>query len=380
MRRAIGDLLTIGNLLAGAALGVVVLVSCARPGEDRARAEADVGHAANGSTRVDVEGGTAAVRELADGTMRLWASQPAFTARLHTGERAATWKLVVENALPGAEVVVDAGERSLAPREGASAVVTERIVDVDLPANADVTVRLVPKNVPVPGEKFRFLVFGDVQDAIDRVQDIYTSMNAVEGARFALIVGDLTETGADDELERFRVELKSLRIPCYATLGNHELGADDPPAYYAWYGRGTHGFTFGDAAFTLVDSASATVDPTSQAKLDELLGQNRSRLHLVGMHIPPVDPIGVRNGAFASHSEAQRVLARLADANVDLTVYGHVHSYYAFTNAGIPAFITGGGGAIPERFDAIGRHYLVVDADPIRNVFDVVLVRVGPPD
>lgn len=40
---------------------------------------------------------------------------------------------------------------------------------------------------------------------------------------------------------------------------------------------------------------------------------------------------------------------------VDLTVHGHVHSYYAFANAGIPAFITGGGGAIPERFDAIGR-------------------------
>ena len=253
-------------------LGVVVLVSCARPGEDRARAEANVGHAANGSVHLDVDDGTAAVRELADGTMRVWASQPAFTARLHTGTTTTTWKLVIENAMPRAEVVVDALDgSSLAVREEASDVVTERRVVVDLPADADVTVRLVPKDVPAPGEKFRFLVFGDVQDAIDRVQDIYASMNTVEGARFALIVGDLTETGAEDELERFRVELRSLHLPCYATLGNHELGADDPPAYYAWYGRGTHGFTFGDAAFTLVDSASATVDPTSQAKLDELL-------------------------------------------------------------------------------------------------------------
>lgn len=168
--------------------------------------------------------------------------------------------------------------------------------------------------------------------------------------------------------------------PCYTTLGNHELGNDDPPKYFAWYGRATHGFTFGDAAFTLVDSGSATIDPTSLATLEAQLAGNRERLHLVGMHIPPVDPIGVRNGAFASHSEAQRVLSRMAEAKVDLTVYGHVHSYYAFTNAGIPAFITGGGGAIPERFDAIGRHYLIVDADPVRNVFDVVMVRVGPPD
>jgi 3',5'-cyclic-AMP phosphodiesterase len=356
-------------------LGVAVALSCARPGEDRARAEADVGHAANGSVRVDVDGGTAAVRELGDGTLRLWASQPAFTAHLHTGARAGTWRIVVENAMPRAEVVITPN-----PREARSDVVTERVVDVDLPADADVTLQLVPRDVPGRGEKFRFLVFGDVQDAIDRVQDIYGSMNTIEGARFALIVGDLTESGSEDELERFRVELKSLHLPRYATLGNHELGTDDPPKYFAWYGRGTHGFTFGDVGFTLVDSASATVDPTSQEKLDGYLAEHRQRLHVVGMHIPPVDPIGVRNGAFSSHAEAQRVLSRLAEANVDLTVYGHVHSYYAFTNAGIPAFITGGGGAIPERFDAIGRHYLVVDADPIRNVFDVALVRVGPPD
>lgn len=362
-------------------LFIALVVSCARPGEDRARAEADVGHATSGAIRVDVDGGAAAVRELSDGTLRLWASQPSFTARLHTGGRSGTWRIVVENAMPLADLRVEpAAGPGQTPREQQGGAVTERIVEIDLAADSDVTLRLSPTGVPGPGEKFRFLVYGDVQDAIDRVQDIYGSMNTIAGARFAIIVGDLTESGSEDELERFRVELRSLHVPCYATLGNHELGADDPPKYYAWYGRATYGFTFGDAAFTLVDSASATVDPTSGGTLDALLAEHRARLHLVGMHIPPVDPIGVRNGAFASHAEAQRVLARMADANVDLTVYGHVHSYYAFTNAGIPAFITGGGGAIPERFDAIGRHYLVVDADPVRNVFDVALVRVGAPD
>jgi Icc protein len=363
----------------GTAAVVAIAFSCARPAENRARAEADVGHAASGALRVDVDGGAAAVRELGDGTLRVWASVPSFTARLHTGARAGTWRIVVENAMPGADVVV-APVAGQPPREQAGGALTERIVEVDLAADTDVTIQLSPKDVPGAGEEFRFLVYGDVQDAIDRVQDIYRSMNTIDGARFAIIVGDLTEQGAGDECERFRVELKSLKVPVYATVGNHELGADDPPPYYAWYGRATYGFRFGDAAFTLVDSASATVDPASQDTLDALLAQNRDRLHLVGMHIPPVDPIGVRNGAFASHAEAQRVLSRLAQAKVDLTVYGHVHSYYAFENAGIPAFITGGGGAIPERFDAIGRHYLVVDADPVRNVFDVALVRVDPQD
>jgi hypothetical protein len=53
-----------------------------------------------------------------------------------------------------------------------------------------------------------------------------------------------------------------------------------------------------------------------------------------------------------------------------------VHSYYAFSNAGIAAHITGGGGAIPERLDGIGRHFLTVDVDPDTQLFQVGIVRV----
>ena len=70
------------------------------------------------------------------------------------------------------------------------------------------------------------------------------------------------------------------------------------------------------------------------------------------------------------------LLSRLASAKVDLTLYGHIHSYYAFENAGIPAFISGGGGAIPERFDGVGRHFLTVDVDPITSRLQTALVRI----
>ena len=42
-----------------------------------------------------------------------------------------------------------------------------------------------------------------------------------------------------------------------------------------------------------------------------------------------------------------KLLGMLSAAGVDLTLYGHVHTYLEFTNAGIPAYISGGGGAIP---------------------------------
>ncbi|HET9956635.1 MAG TPA: metallophosphoesterase, partial [Polyangiaceae bacterium] len=99
-------------------------------------------------------------------------------------------------------------------------------------------------------------------------------------------------------------------------------------------------------------------------------------VHLVFMHIPPTEPIGVRNGAFASRAEAAQLLAQLGWASVAATFYGHIHSYYAFENVGIPAFISGGGGAVPERFDGIGRHFLVVSVDPHSRAVGTRIVRV----
>jgi Icc-related predicted phosphoesterase len=99
-------------------------------------------------------------------------------------------------------------------------------------------------------------------------------------------------------------------------------------------------------------------------------------VHVVAMHIPPFDPVGTRNAAFASRAEAAALVSKLAEAGVDLTLYGHIHSYYSFRNAGIPAFISGGGGANPEHADHIGRHFMVFDIDAKRGLVSSRVVRV----
>jgi hypothetical protein len=126
----------------------------------------------------------------------------------------------------------------------------------------------------------------------------------------------------------------------------------------------------------LLDSGSATIDPLVYGWLEDWLGLGQDHVHVVAMHIPPLDPVGVRNGAFADRNEAAKLLRRLATGKVDLTLYGHIHSFYSFENGGIPARISGGGGAIPERFDGIGRHFLTIRVHPERGVEDIEVVRV----
>ncbi len=352
------------------ALLAVCLLSCVRAGEGRAERDATIGQATIAELTVEVRDGAATVRALTPERVHLWGNAPALRIKL-TASAPRDVELYVENvmadarAFAGGEALADGGagtKRSVLVPKSAFGPTGEAVIDLG-PPDAE---------TPAP---FRYAMYADIQSAIDRVQDVYARMNREEGVRFALLAGDQTDQGTPEQLERFQRELATLKVPVFGTLGNHELGEGDVP-YHTYFGRGSSSFVFKRARFTLLDSASATIDPIVYGWLDGWLAAGRDGVHVVAMHIPPIDPIGVRSGSFASRTEANKLLSRLARGRVDLTLYGHVHSYYAFENAGIPAYISGGGGALPERFDNVGRHFLVVDVDPTAQTQKVTMVRV----
>lgn len=350
---------------------VFLALSCLRPTEERVSADLQVGQAEQGVLSVKVDDGLAAVRALEDDHVVLWGSAPSFAWEL-TASVDRQVRVDVQNCLPDAELELASGDAELTPLED-SGIPTRKSWRVALPAG---TVRLALAAPDTDGtESFRFGLLSDIQEAIDRVSDIYDRMNEVHQLRFVLGAGDLTQRGHRDQLERFQSELLRLKVPYFATLGNHELGTH-PDLFHEYFGRGNFHFRFHGVAFTLLDDASASIDPTVYDWLDEWLESSRREVHIVAMHIPPVDPIGVRNGSMASRNEADKLLARLAEGRVDMTLYGHIHSYYSFDNAGIPAFIAGGGGAIPERFDRIGRHFMVFDVDSQNGVTARSLIKV----
>ncbi len=345
-------------------------VACFAPAEERAERDAAVGRASGSGLTVRAVDGLAAVRAISQDRIHLWESAPAIVLQLASDQVPRSVELFVENCMPDAVLRVRRGQIEIA------VVTSERRTECTYRLelrSAEVELGLGAPDSDVPGA-FHFGVLSDVQEAIDRVQDVFSRINQETELSFLLGAGDLTEQGTREQLERFQAEMKSLRIPYYTTLGNHELGVS-PPLYQDYFGRGSSSFTFRGTRFTLLDSASATLDSRVDDWLDDWLARGKSSVHVVAMHIPPLDPTGVRNGAFASRNEAAELLGRLAAGRVDLTLYGHVHSYYRFNNAGIDAHISGGGGAIPEKFDGIGRHFLNV-AVTASGVQGVKVVRV----
>ncbi len=390
-------------LAAGWLLG---LGGCVHEGRDRARLDDDVGiypadSAANAdmaanpelNVKIEVAEGLAQVLEVSNvdpdgqrrGFISLWAGAPDFRMKLDLdGDARRDWRLSVQNAMPDAmPLVVD-----LAAGEDADAVditdvtttlATERAWDLVFPDGPlTATVRIAPLDVdlaPVVGEEiWRFAVMGDVQGAMSEVGDVFARINQVPDLRFVVSTGDITENARLDEYALWQRKLRELDIPYYSTIGNHEL-FNDAARWHVRFGRFSTHFRFKGAAFTLLDSAGAGLDATVYDMLDGWLPLALDDVHMVFTHYPPYDPIGVRQGSFRSRREAAKLLSRLAAGNVDVTFYGHIHSYYSFSNADIPAYISGGGGAVPERWDGIGRHFLVVEVGADR-VESVAVVRV----
>lgn len=348
-------------------------LGCLRPSEERALRDEQVGLAEADGVQVVVADGRAVVRELTRERVLLWASAPRLSLTL-SGQAPLEGELLVEvlNCMPRAAITASPNVPLIESGRDSTGRCSFRLGPLGGTGSLELGIEPPESDVPSP---FRFAVMSDVQEAIDEVQDIYAVMNREPDLDFLLGAGDLTERGTHEQLQRFERELRSLSIPYYTTLGNHELG-QSPSLYQDYFGRGSQSFEYRGVRFTLLDSASATIDPIVFDWLDEWLAAGADQAHVVAMHIPPIDPVGVRNGAFANRNEAAKLLGRLAAADVDLTLYGHIHSYYHFENAGMPAHISGGGGAIPEKFDDIGRHFLVVDADPATQRLDVRVVRV----
>lgn len=352
-----------------------LLPACSDGPGERARLDLTLGRGAAGGVTVTARDGLAIVDALEPGRLDLWCNAPTQELTFEAGSDAIlVWDLTVRN-LP-ADAVLTFGTPDATAAALASTLPTEQRWRLTLPPGATTTVRLAPPDADTAGP-FRFAVLSDIQEGVGRVRDLFERINEEPDVRFVVSAGDLVDNGAPEEYARIRRELERLRVPFYATCGNHDVAIGDEMVWHRHVGRHSFHFTFRGAAFSFVDSASATVDPVVNGWLDDWIAATAGRWHAFVTHLPPVDPNGVRNGAFSSRKEAAALIARLARGGVDLAFFGHVHTYVKYSLGGVECHLSGGGGGWPMRWDGVGRHYLIVDVDPAARTHAVRMVDIG---
>jgi 3',5'-cyclic-AMP phosphodiesterase len=331
-----------------ALLASLLVAACLREGQERAENDAEIGRASAGGITVSVADGLAAVRSFDDGELVLWAQAPALAITI---EAAAAGELVlrVDNCLPGSTLASGEAATALAP--------TSLAWRVQLPAGVT-ALRLDPPDAAAPGP-WRFAVIGDVHG--DGPLAVLLPAVIAAGARYVVSPGDLTHMGERAQLVAVQAALARAGVPLYATPGNHEADATD--AWRELFGRASFHFRDRGVAFTFLDSAAASIDPLTYDQLGDWLADDG--LRAVVTHVPPLDPYGLRGGAFRSRDEAAKLLHLLAEAGVDLLLVGHLHTYAETEIAGIPTLIAGDSATLA-----------VVDVDPIAGT--ITMGRVDP--
>lgn len=351
------------------ALWLVLLAACTRPGEDRPTTEDLVGSASITDAQVRVVDGLAAVRDLSDHRIELWATAPAIEIEVTLGSTGAgAWTLIVRNSLPDAVLVVDGAPVARDP--GTRPTVGQFPLSL---AAGPHRLALAPPDA-TRLERYRVAAMADIQTALPTVHQVFQAINEVPDARFVIAMGDITQRAEIEEFDLFEQQLGTLDIPFYTTIGNHELWAPFE-RYTERFGRADFQFGFKGATFTFADSGDAGLDPLVEDWLVERLAAARDQTSVFLTHIPPIDPVGARYGAFRSSRDGHRLVSRLVDAGVDLALYGHIHTYVPYENAGIRSFISGGGGAEPMKGDGVDRHFLMVELDPENHAIGNVEVH-----
>ncbi|MBN2722708.1 MAG: metallophosphoesterase [Deltaproteobacteria bacterium] len=352
---------------------LLVFSSCIRNSQERAEIDKETGSDYFNGLLVSIEGGLGTVRKMENGELEIWFQAPEQYITLTTDEISdSEWNLTVLNAMPGSIISITGDATAY---EIASDLPTKKIWHLSLQPGSTSVLYIGPIDA-VENSSFRIAVLSDIQEGIINIQDIFETINSDPEIRFVLSSGDLMDMGEKSELVRFQNELKKLNIPWYTTCGNHDTGVGDPSIWHNIFGKHSVFFTFKNAAFSLVDSASASIDPINYTLLDNFLDENSDKFHLFITHIPPVDPWGIRNGSFGSRKEAYKLIAKLAGGLVNLMIFGHIHTYYSFSYAGIDAHISGGGGGWPMKFDNIGRHFLTIDIEPSTEKHFLNVVRI----
>jgi Icc-related predicted phosphoesterase len=368
-----------GIVLWFAAAGLVLMAcGCPRPGKVRAEIDQDLCQpVTSAGVTFRVEDGMAVFRRVEPGILELWESVPVI--RIFAQAAAGStldWSITISNCMPGAQMSAQtSGGTPLLVSLAATPIPTRKQWNITLLDGDDAVITVGPPDRDVQ-DAFHFAWLSDIQEAIDHLPEFIAHMNADSDLRFVLSGGDLCveRRSRRNRLLLIQQMLESLDIPFYSVPGNHDIEGTNEP-WRDLFGRNNIFFRFKGVHYVGIDSASATIDPVVYKWLDDrLLPAADPGMCVYFMHIPPFDPEGDRQVGFTTRKEAAKLISLLVEYDVDICFYGHIHTYVAYSNGGIPAYLSGGGGAEPVGIDGIGRHYLKIEIDT-SQIYSVGLVR-----
>ncbi|MFD1768251.1 metallophosphoesterase family protein [Sphingobacterium suaedae] len=179
-----------------------------------------------------------------------------------------------------------------------------------------------------PKDTFSFLVISDTQIAYDELEDFVKHANtrSSDSIAFVLHGGDFTDYGANFEYNLYYDDIRKLKFPVVATIGNHDMLGNGREIYRRYFGTEEFTFEYGSTAFVVFNSNSRELAFDGSLPnlnwLEQQINTLRHKKNIIYLsHISPV--------SYDFDQQKTTALASLfAQAtNTRLSIHGHTHTF-----------------------------------------------------
>ena len=176
------------------------------------------------------------------------------------------------------------------------------------------------------GDEYSFIVITDTHieggDA-HGLENIKTVIEDNPQIRFAAFCGDITQTGAEQDINKFIDIARSLSIPVYPVIGNHDIYFGNWSVWKKLIGSTSYRVNGDSAALFILDSANGFLGKEQLDWLENELKSKNGRVFVFSHHNLFVSPAG---GAqqLADIKERARIVSLLS-GKCDIMFTGHSH-------------------------------------------------------
>jgi len=178
---------------------------------------------------------------------------------------------------------------------------------------------------PYFGEEYSFVVITDIHIEDGNAYGLEKIKDVIEGnpeIKFAVLGGDLTQTGDEQDINIFINIARSLPVPVYPVIGNHDIYFGNWQVWKRLIGSSSYRVNGDTATLFIMDSANSTWGKGQTDWLENELKSARGRVFVFSHHNFFLSYPGVQQ--FADTKERARIISLLG-GKCDIMFSGHSH-------------------------------------------------------
>jgi predicted phosphodiesterase len=216
-------------------------------------------------------------------------------------------------------------------------------------ASSDVDDRLASRNVfhfladqdrnLALGDSYSFVTLTDTHIEGGDTHGLEKLKDHILGSdRFVVVTGDITQDGSRGDLQKFVETAKTLGIPCYPVIGNHDIFFNNFRNWRDLIGSTSYRIDHSNTTLFILDSANASLGASQIAWLRDGLGSAQDRVFVfTHANLFVESPLDIAQ--LAETRERARILS-LLKGRADAVFMGHLHKRLVRKAGGVDYIVT----------------------------------------